>query len=73
MARGLNPAQAAEKWANNLGASVNNIRDGVARVTESPMEKAANASQRYIDGVTRAVQTGWYQSQLRAVTLEAWK
>lgn len=69
----LNAQQVADKWANNLGAASAQIKAGVLAVTVSPTEKAANRAQAYIDGVQRAVQSGKWQANLRAVTLQQWQ
>lgn len=67
------PSQAASKWARNLAGAQQTIADGVRNVTEAPTEKAARESQRYVDGVTRAVQEGRWQDGLRSVSLEDWR
>ncbi len=67
------PNSVARKWAQNLSASTESIREGVMGVTESPTAKAADAADRMVAGVQAAVQSGKYQRGLRAVSLEQWK
>ena len=67
------PARAASKWSRNLQASTSEIRAGVEAVTDSPMEKAADAVDKYAEGVRRAVESGKFVSRLRATPLSLWK
>lgn len=65
--------QAATKWERQLRGAGDSIREGVQAVTEDPMKKAAAQKQRYIDGVTAAVNSGKWERGLNRVTLEDWK
>jgi hypothetical protein len=67
------PAQIAEKWARNLGAAGESIRQGVEAVTEAPGQKAAARSQAYLDGVMRAVSSGKWAENVGKVSLADWK
>jgi len=67
------PAQAADKWRNNLKAAQNEIRTGVENVTVSPMEKAAANEAKYLAGVQEAVSSGKWRRGLLGVTLQQWK
>lgn len=69
----LNAADVAELWAKQMAANVGKMKAGVMAVTESPMEKAAAAADRYADGVRRAVEEGRYQEGLRSVSLGDWQ
>lgn len=73
MARSITVAQVADRWAQRGANSGDTVKAGVNAVTESPMEKAAAAKQRYLDGVNRAVQSGKYEERLRAVSLADWR
>lgn len=73
MAVRVTPAEYAEKHAARLKASIPDIRRGVERVTESPTEKAAQRSDKYLAGVQQAVADGRWQAGLRAVSLAEWK
>jgi len=69
----LTPQEYAEKHARNLKASIEDIRRGVERVTESPTAKAADQSEKMLARLTEAVRSGKWERGLRAVTLEDWK
>lgn len=68
-----NPQQIAAKWARNLGAATQTIKDGVLAVTQNPAEKAAQRESAYVAGVQRAVASGKWQRGLRKVTLQSWQ
>jgi hypothetical protein len=68
-----NPQQVADKWARNLGSSVESIKSGVAAVTTAPTEKAAMRADAYASGVQQSVATGKFQRGLRRVTLADWQ
>lgn len=63
----------AQNWANKLGASGDKIKAGVAKVTESPMAKAAARQDAWVAGVQRAREQGTYAAALNRVPLQAWK
>lgn len=63
----------AEKHARRLKASVEDIRRGIERVTESPTAKAAGKQDKMLANLTRAVQDGKWAAGLRRVTVEEWK
>lgn len=67
------PADIAKKWANNIGAATESIRSGVQAVTTSPTQLAANAQDRYVAGVQRAVSSGKWQAGLQRVSLQDWQ
>lgn len=69
----LNPADVAQRWANNLGAAGQKIKDGVNAVTESPMAKAAARQDAWVAGVQRARDDGSYAAGLNKVSLADWK
>ncbi len=69
----ITPAEYQEKHARNLKASIPDVRRGVERVTESPTEKAAAQSDKYLAGIQAAVSSGKWQAGLRRVTLADWK
>lgn len=69
----MSPQQLADNWKNGLTSSVQKIKDGISRVTESPMDKAAARSDAYLAGVSKAVQSGRWQNSLRQVDLNTWK
>lgn len=65
--------QATQKWLNSMGRASDAYKNGVMAVTESPTAKAAAASDRYISGVQRAVESGKFQNSLQRVTLQSWQ
>lgn len=73
MATSLNPADVAAKWAKNTAGATQAYKDGVAAVKESPTKKAAEAADRYVSGVQRAVEEGSYQDGLLSVSLQEWQ
>ena len=73
MARTFDPQAAARRWAQRLGSARDKIKAGVEAVTESPMDKAADAADDYLAGKRRAVESGKYQAGLRRVSLAEWK
>lgn len=69
----VNPSEMAEKWKRRLTQATPDIQRGVERVTESPMEKAAAASDKMLRNVTEAVTSGKYARGLARVSLPEWK
>jgi len=70
MAR-LNPQEAAEKWARNTTAAVEDYRRGVARVQVAPGAKAAQNEAGYVAGVQRSSRK-WAQ-RVGGVSLGEWQ
>jgi len=73
MAVKITPQEYADKHARRLKASVDDIRLGVSRVTESPTEKAATKADKMLQNLSEAVRSGKWARGLRRVTLEEWK
>lgn len=73
MPRNLTVAQVVQRWADRGSQSGDAVRAGVNGVQESPMEKAANAQDRWVQGCQRAAQSGKFAANLRAVSLTDWK
>lgn len=69
----LNSQEIAAKWQRNTGAAQTAMKEGVMRVTESPMERAAQAKDRYVAGVQAAADSGKWEEGLRSVSLDDWK
>ena len=67
------PQAAAEKWANRLKGATGEVRAGVESVTESPMDKAADAADKWINRVQEAHSSGKFAARLRATPLAKWK
>ncbi len=69
----LTASEFQEKHARRLKASVEDIRKGIDRVTESPTEKAVAKQDKMLANLTRAVTDGKWAAGLKRVTLEEWK
>ena len=69
----ISPEQFAEKHARRLKGSLQDIADGIARVTESPTAKAAGAQTKMLQNLTASVTSGKWASRLKAVSLDEWK
>lgn len=63
--------QAAQKWAQNLSASTQQVTNGVNAVTVAPGQKAAAASALWLQRV-QAAQAKWARN-VGAVTLSDWQ
>jgi len=69
----LTPVEAAEKLATRLKGATTDMRKGVDRVAENPMEKAAAKEDKMKAKILEAIDTGKWAGNLRKVTLEEWK
>lgn len=73
MAKRISVAEAVQRWSERGAASGDRVTAGVNAVTESPMEKAAARKDAWMEGVRRAFNSGKYENNLRAVSLNDWK
>jgi len=69
----LTPAEFAEKHARRLKGSQEDIRKGVAKVSEAPTAKAAAKADKMLANITAAVTSGKWAERLKAVSLEEWQ
>ena len=69
----MTPAEYQEKQARRLKGAMEDMRRGVAGVTESPTAKAAAKQEKMLDRLTQSVQSGKWARGLRAVSTESWK
>ena len=69
----LTAAEFQEKHARRLKAAVEDVRQGIDRVTESPTAKAATKQDKMLSNLTRSVQDGKWAAGLKRVSLEEWK
>jgi hypothetical protein len=69
----MTPEEFAEKHARRLKGSIEDIRAGIARVSESPTAKAAAKADKMLNNLTEAVRGGKWARRLQSVTLEQWK
>ena len=67
------PQQAAAKWATRLKGASTEIRQGVEAVTDSPMEKAADNAEKWLNGVQQAYASGKFANRLRNTPISKWK
>jgi len=67
------PQQATNNWASGMSSSTEKMKAGINAVTESPTAAAARNSDRYLQGIQRAVSSGKWQAGLNAVSLQDWK
>lgn len=73
MAINITPDQLAQNWKNGLTNAVTKIQDGVSRVTENPMAKAAARQDAWVAGINKAAQSGRWANALNQVDLNTWK
>lgn len=69
----LTPQEFQEKHARRLKASVEDVRRGIDRVTESPTAKAAAKQDKMLTNLTTAVNSGKWAAGLKRVSLDDWK
>lgn len=69
----LDPATVAQKWANNLGASTQTIKNGVQAVTTSPTQLAAAAVGKWQAAVATQKAATDYVNALNKVSLAQWQ
>jgi len=69
----LTPQEFQEKHARRLKASVEDVRRGIDRVTESPTAKAAAKQDKMLTNLTASVNSGKWAAGLKRVSLEDWK
>jgi ElaB/YqjD/DUF883 family membrane-anchored ribosome-binding protein len=73
MAKKLTPEEVAKKHADRLTADLQAIRDGINRVTENPMEKAAQKEDKMLQNLTKAVKDGKWKAGLMRTNLSDWQ
>jgi len=69
----VNPQQYADKLIRRVQAATQDMQDGVNRVQESPMAKAAASQQKWLAGINEAAQSGKWRRGLERVSLQDWK
>lgn len=65
--------QIAQKWASAMNGASQAYKDGIARVTENPMAKAAANVAGYLAGVQDAANSGRWQAGLNRMTKDQWQ
>lgn len=69
----LTPEQAQEKHARRLKGSIEDMREGIGRVTEAPGAAAAKKSGKMLANLTAKVNDGTWARRVAAVPLDEWK
>lgn len=69
----ITPQQAAEKLGRRIAQSGQDYLDGVNRVTENPMQKAAAKSDKWMSRLQEAHANGKWVAGLNRVSLPQWK
>ena len=72
MAR-LSPEEYASKQARNLKNSIQDIRDGISRVTVAPGQLAVKAQDKMRTKTLEAIDSGRWASKTGAVSLQEWQ
>lgn len=65
------PTQVADKWAQRMSASSQQIADGVNRVTQAPGAKAAAAKNLWLQRLT--AKADHWAARVGSVTVDQWK
>lgn len=73
MKRRKTSAQVAQKWAQAMASSGNEMKAGVEGVTENPAAKAAAAKDLWLQRVQEAAADDRFARGLEKTTLPAWK
>jgi hypothetical protein len=77
MARMPTPDQIVKNWIAAMGSgdTQRKYKEGINRVTENPMAKAASpeAMDRYQRGVSESIATGRRAAKLNAVPMQRWQ
>lgn len=69
----ISASEATEKHARRTIGAVEDYRNGVQRVTESPTAKAAASKDKWLAGIQKAAEKGKFEGGLRRVSLDQWK
>jgi hypothetical protein len=67
------PNAVAQKWRQNLAASVPSIKASINALQVNPMQKAAQNGAAYAQGVMDAYNSGRWASGLMRVDFQEWK
>lgn len=62
-----------EKWSKNAGQAAEAMKAGVASVTESPTQKAAQNTEKMLRNFQASIDSGRYATNANAVTVDEWK
>lgn len=73
MALRVNTDEYLEKWARRTSGASQDYRSGIERVTEAPGIKAAQAADAMRAGLLESLDSGKWQRNVAAVSLQDWK
>ena len=69
----LTPEEFQDKHARRLKGSIEDMRQGIERVTESPTAKAAAKKDKMKQNLVASIDSGKWEAGLKRVTLDEWK
>lgn len=69
----LTPEEFQEKHARRLKGSIDDMRQGIEKVTESPTLKAAAKKSKMKQNLIAALDSGKWEAGLKRVSLDDWK
>lgn len=69
----MTSAEFVEKHSRRLTAAIQDVKNGIDKVTVNPCELAAAKQDKMLANLTAAVQDGSWKRGLQRVTLEQWK
>jgi hypothetical protein len=69
----LTPQEAQQKHAQRLKAAIPDMKAGVNRVTVAPGQQAAAKSEKWINNLNDAAQSGKWARRVASVSVEEWK
>ena len=69
----MTPAEIQEKWSRNTKNAGEEMRRGIARVTEAPGVKAAEKVEKMRAGINAALDDGTWADRVSSVSLAEWK
>lgn len=69
----VTPQQFQEKHARRLKGSIEDIRNGIERVSTAPTAQAAAKAEKMKARLVESIDNGKWANNLRKVTLEDWK
>lgn len=69
----MTPDQFAKEWQGRMTGSVTKIQEGVSRLQENPMAKAAQNKDAWVQGIMNAANSGRWENSLAQVDFATWK
>lgn len=67
------PRKAADRWKQAMSSAGEKYKEGVRNVKVAPTALAAQASDKYLQGISEAVNSGRWQRSLNNVSLQSWQ